>query len=77
MSFEGTVINGVIVLDGGEQLPEGARIKVVVTPSTPNEQATLQSFEELAGDFDDLPPDFAAEHNHYLHGTPRNKPEIG
>ena len=28
MSFVGTVINGVIVLEGGTQLPEGARVFV-------------------------------------------------
>ena len=28
MTLEGTVINGVIVLDAGRQLPEGARVRV-------------------------------------------------
>lgn len=28
--FEGTVVNGVIVLDGGARLPEGARVHVEV-----------------------------------------------
>ncbi len=28
MTLEGTVVNGVIVLDGGAQLPEGARVRV-------------------------------------------------
>jgi hypothetical protein len=26
--LEGTVVNGVIVLDGGSQLPEGARVQI-------------------------------------------------
>jgi hypothetical protein len=30
MTFEGTVVNGVIVLDGGAQLPEGERVRVEV-----------------------------------------------
>jgi len=35
MSFEGKVENGVIVLDNGQQLPEGARVEVnVVLPET-------------------------------------------
>jgi hypothetical protein len=28
MTLEGTVVNGVIVLDGGSQLPEGARVQI-------------------------------------------------
>ena len=28
MTLEGTVVNGVIVLDAGTQLPEGARVRV-------------------------------------------------
>jgi hypothetical protein len=31
MTLEGTVVNGVIVLDGGAQLPEGERVRVEVT----------------------------------------------
>jgi hypothetical protein len=30
MTLEGTVVNGMIVLDGGAQLPEGARVRVEV-----------------------------------------------
>ena len=30
MTLEGTVVNGVIVLDGGVQLPEGERVRVEV-----------------------------------------------
>lgn len=31
MTLEGTVVNGVIVLDSGAPLPEGARVRVEVT----------------------------------------------
>jgi hypothetical protein len=30
MALEGTVVNGMIVLDGGAQLPEGVRVQVEV-----------------------------------------------
>lgn len=75
MSLEGTVVNGTIVLDGGEQLPDGTRIKVIVTPAEPKQQPTLQALVEMAGALDDLPPDFAREHDHYIHGAPRKPPE--
>jgi hypothetical protein len=31
MTLEGTVVNGTIVLDGGAQLPNGARVRVELT----------------------------------------------
>ncbi len=31
MTLEGMVVNGAIVLDGGVQLPEGARVRIEVT----------------------------------------------
>jgi hypothetical protein len=30
MTLDGTVVNGVIILDGGTQLPEGSRVRVEV-----------------------------------------------
>jgi hypothetical protein len=35
--LEGTVVNGVIILDNGAQLPEGARVRVEV--ADPDDQA--------------------------------------
>jgi hypothetical protein len=45
MTLEGTVVNGVIVLDGGTRLPEGERVRVEVVddddlfpPAEPNDR---------------------------------------
>ena len=35
MAHEGTVVNGAIVLDGGEQLPEGARVRIELADPAP------------------------------------------
>lgn len=72
MSFEGTVVNGAIVLDGGQKLPEGARVEIVVRP--PSTQTASDLGEMLlrhAGKAVGLPEDMAAQHDHYLHGTPK------
>jgi hypothetical protein len=74
MLLEGTVINGTIVLDGDEKLPEGARVEVAVKEpkaSVGEKKPTLLGLLKLAGTLSDLPPDFAAEHDHYIHGTPK------
>jgi hypothetical protein len=78
MLLEGTVINGTIVLDGDEKLPEGARVAVAVKESATSggeNQPTLLGLLKFAGTLSDLPADFAAEHDHYLHGTAKRNPK--
>jgi hypothetical protein len=75
MTLAGIVQNGKIVLEPGATLPEGTRVKVIPEPGEHSGQPTLLGLLELAGKLDDLPPDFAAEHDHYIHGTPRRKPK--
>jgi hypothetical protein len=73
MELEGTVRNGVIVVDGAERLPEGMKVKVLVeSPAPASGKATLRErLLKLAGTVDDLPPDMARNHDHYIHGTPK------
>ena len=71
MSFEGQVLNGVVVLDGGRQLPDGTRVEVIVREAS-GQKATLRDrLLRLAGTVDDLPADMARNHDHYIHGAPR------
>ncbi len=70
MTLEGTFQNGVIVLDQPEQIPEGTRVRVVVEDEDRTE-SPLASLLKYAGMVKDLPPDFAAQHDHYLYGTPK------
>ena len=77
MSLDGRVINGVIVLDEHEKLPEGTRVEVTVKDEGPpvpeRTQATTakELLMQFAGCMTDLPSDLARNHDHYLHGTPR------
>lgn len=72
IELTGVVENGVIKLDKAESLPEGATVKVLVT----SPQSTIwDKLSTLAGTVTDLPPDLAAEHDHYAHGAPRRAPE--
>jgi hypothetical protein len=71
MSFEGQVQNGVVVLDNGQQLPDGTRVEVIVR-ELPVVKATLRDrLLKLAGTVDDLPADMARNHDHYIHGGPK------
>jgi hypothetical protein len=73
MTFIAKVHNGAILLPPGIELPDGAEVKVatpdiVSPPQLPrSSHAWMESFiGSVEG-----PEDFAAEHDHYIHGTPK------
>jgi hypothetical protein len=71
MQLMGTVRQGVVVLDNGSTLPDGTRVEVVVK-STDDQPGTLREvLLRSAGCMSDLPADFAEQHDHYIHGTPK------
>ena len=78
MLLEGLVHEGAIILDRPMNLPEGARIeievKAVMAPVRPasNPRPTLsERLLKHAGTVTDLPSDMAEQHDHYIHGTPK------
>jgi hypothetical protein len=74
MTLHGTVVNGAIVLDQPVTIPSGTRVEVTVKEELPPDgepKPTLAFLLKYAGSIQDLPPDFAAQHDHYLHGTPK------
>jgi hypothetical protein len=71
MSLEGTIQNGVVVLDDGRRLPEGTRVEVIVREAPENKTTLRDRLLRLAGTVDDLPSDMARNHDHYIHGTPK------
>jgi len=72
MELEGTVSNGVVVLDPGAEVPDGTRVRIVVPKAAPSTASPLgQRLLKLAGTANDLPSDMAAQHDHYIHGMPK------
>ncbi len=75
VSYEGEVRNGVVVLDEGAALAEGTRVRVEpVADGTAPADKPLLKLAEIIDQFPsdhDWPPDFAAQHDHYLYGTPK------
>ena len=70
MTLEGTVRNGVVVLEEGQKLPEGIRVKITVE-SESDETTLAKRLLALAGTVEGLPSDLAENHDHYLHGRPK------
>jgi hypothetical protein len=72
MSCTGQVVNGVVVLDPGANLPEGAAVRVELLPQKHvGETKSIKSLLDWAGKGQDLPEDLARNHDHYLHGLPK------
>jgi hypothetical protein len=75
MSLEGRVHDGVVVFTQPVMLAEGTRMRVEPV----NEETTalgcgpslLDRLGDVVGAVDDLPADLAAQHDHYLYGTPK------
>ena len=86
MSYTGIVKSGVVVLDKASELTDGTRVRVqpvvkrngrkpalvtqkaAMKPSSGEPWATLLKH---AGKAKGLPADFAEQHDHYIHGTPK------
>ena len=82
MTYKGRVQGGVIVLEPGVQLAEGAEVHIVpvhAATATENGGASTigQKLAALGHSIEqapcDLPVDLAANHDHYLHGLPKRK----
>ena len=71
MTALGTVQKGVVVLDAGHSLPEGARVEVLLPEIIRGNPTLAERLLKHAGTVPGLPSDLADQHDHYLHGTPR------
>ena len=78
MTVEGHIENGQIILDQKVALPDGVKVRVeLLSASEPREKANsaaktqYEHYKSIIGAIDDLPVDFALEHDHYIHGTPK------
>jgi hypothetical protein len=75
MVYQGTIQNGVIVLDGGIRLPEGAPVRVelvnrdVSTMAAEENDDALLNMSQFAVDMGI--PDLAVNIDHYLYGHPK------
>lgn len=70
MIYRGHVKNGVVVLDEDVHLPDGTAVEVQPVMETPR-KTLAERFHSVIGKAVDLPSDMAAQHDHYIHGTPK------
>jgi hypothetical protein len=79
MTYQGTIQNGVVVLENGVQLPEGTPVRVeLLTPETENtSRSPKDDILFKMGDYavDTGISDLAVNINHYLYGHPKRSDE--
>lgn len=71
MTLQGTMKNGVVVLDQPAAVADGTRVEVVISPCTDRQPTLAERLLKHAGTVTDLPADMAEQHDHYIHGTPK------
>lgn len=83
MTYKGKVQNGIIQVEGGVRLPEGAEVQIELAdtaepeigktnePTIGQKLAALGRWAETQPT--DLPEDLALNHDHYLHGVPKRQ----
>ena len=72
MSITAIVENGTIKLP--MPVPDGTRVEITLPTESDAEEDGLTLYDtlkEIIGKAEGLPPDFSAEHDHYLHGKPK------
>lgn len=78
MTYRGRVKGGVVVLDAPASLPDGAEVEVTLrggeAAAAEGELPTLyERYKSFIGIAEGLPSDLAAQHDHYLYGTPKRE----
>ena len=71
MSITAIVENDTIKLP--VHVPDGTRVEITLLGETPSEKpkGAMAWMSKFVGIVDDMPADLAAEHDHYLYGTPK------
>ncbi len=67
MSFISKVTHGAIEVPPGVNVPDGTPVRVEPLP----EQSLAKRLKDVIGSVSGLPPDFAQNHDQYIHGTPK------
>ena len=71
MTITAQVQNHSIKLPDDVLIADGTMVTIQTVDEVPGEKAAGAWMLKYAGIADDLPPDAAAQHDHYLYGTPK------
>ncbi|HVT80663.1 MAG TPA: antitoxin family protein [Phycisphaerae bacterium] len=66
MVIKGIFKNGVVVPEGNRNIPDGTEVRVLIDDARPLSDEIMRFAGSIKG-----PKDFARNHDHYIHGTPK------
>ena len=69
MSYTGTIENGVVKLPPEADLADGTRVRI--EPVEEDRRSLVEKLRAIAQAMPDMPADWAEQHDHYIHGTPK------
>jgi hypothetical protein len=73
MTYRGTVLKGTVILPPEAKLADGTQVRVEPLEGASPSEPVGKKLLALAGILEDLPADFAENHDHYIHGTPKRQ----
>jgi hypothetical protein len=78
MTVQGHIEKGQVVLDAPLQVPDGAKVTVLIEVQADDDHAEqlpslYERMKSVIGKAEGLPPDMAINHDHYLHGQPKRQ----
>lgn len=71
MSYTGTVEGGVVKLPPEAAWPDGTCVRVEKVETHRGRNELTRRLQEIAAQLGGLPEDWAEQHDHYIHGTPK------
>ena len=72
MILFGKVSKGTVILSPEAHLPDGTEVRVEPVAGSKTDRGNrVDALRKIAAVMDGLPADLARNHDHYLHGTPR------
>ena len=71
MSYTGTVSGGVVKLPPEAALPDGTQVRVEPLELLEDRQRLVDKLKAIAEAMPAMPEDWAEQHDHYIHGTPK------
>ncbi len=67
MSFTGTVEQGMVKIPLDTPLPDGTKVQVEPLPR--GRGRLVEKLRAIGDSMPEMPADWAAQHDHYIHGT--------
>jgi len=71
MSYTGTVEGGVIKLPPEAVVPNGTKVRIETIEPPTDRRPLVDKLRAIAESMPEMPADWAAQHDHYIHGTPK------